>query len=144
MNEPLGERREIYFPAVICAEYDSPIDALVSLRVPRDEAMDLLAAAWADGTAGCVLARLDGGRHVAAIRLPGGRWGACNAFVEQSCATPHEAGRRLEKLVKRGRRGAIGAVQGSGIRKQRILAALRAEKKVKPYAPLPPQRQSRR
>jgi hypothetical protein len=56
------EQRETYFPAVILGEYDSPVDALLSLRVPRDEAMDLLAAAWADGCARCILARVDGGR----------------------------------------------------------------------------------
>ncbi|MDR1660860.1 MAG: hypothetical protein LBR95_00275 [Azoarcus sp.] len=110
MNEFPGQRREIYFPAVIRAEYDSPVDALVGLRVPRDEAMDLLAAAWADGAARCILARIDGGRHVAAILLPDGRWAACNAFVEECCATPREAKRRLEKLAKRGRRGTIGAM----------------------------------
>jgi hypothetical protein len=99
---------EIYFPAVICAEYDSPIDALVGLRLARDEAMDLLVATWAGGSARCVLAQRDGGRFVAAILLPGGRWAACNAFVEQSCATPQEARRRLAKLAKRGRRGTIG------------------------------------
>jgi hypothetical protein len=111
VNAPPGEGREVYFPAVIRAEYDSPVDALVGLGVPRDEVMDLLAAAWADGAARCVLARLDGGRRVAAILLSGGRWAACNAFVEESCATPREAWRRLEKLAKRGRRGTIGALR---------------------------------
>ena len=60
MKECLTECREAYFPAVICAEYDSPIDALVGLHVPQDEAMDLVAAAWADGRARCVLAQVDG------------------------------------------------------------------------------------
>jgi hypothetical protein len=104
------EQREAYFPAVILGEYDSPIDALLSLRVPRGEAMDLLAAAWADGCARCVLARVVGGRYVAAMLIPGGRWVACYAFVELSCATPREARRRLDKLAKRGRRGTIGAL----------------------------------
>jgi hypothetical protein len=111
MEKCLTERRATYFPAVICVEYDSPIDALVGLHVPRDEAMDLVAAACADGRAGepqCVLARVDGGRHVAAILLPNGRWAACNAFVGQPCATPREAERRLKKLTKHGQRGTVG------------------------------------
>ena len=106
-NEPRTRR---YFPAILCVECDSPIDALLALHVPQDEAMDLVAAAWADGRARCVLARVDGGRQVAAILLPGGRWAACNAFAGQLCATPREAERRLEKLLKQGRRGAVGVI----------------------------------
>jgi hypothetical protein len=102
-----------YFPAVICAEHDSPIDALIGLRVSHDEALDLVAAAWADGRARCILARVDGGRQVAAILLPSGRWAACNAFTEQSCATPREAERRLGKLLRRGRRGTVGTMPAS-------------------------------
>ena len=108
MNECLPE---FYFPAVICAVYDSPIDALIGLHVPQDEAMDLVAATWMGEDAGCVLATVDGGRNVAAIRLPDGRWAACNAFVEETCATPGEAGRRLKKLLKRGRSGTIGSIR---------------------------------
>ncbi|MDR0577353.1 MAG: hypothetical protein LBI87_07420 [Candidatus Accumulibacter sp.] len=110
MKKSLDERREVYFPAVIRAEYDSPIDALVGLRVPRDEAMDLAAAAWADGRGRCIVARIDGGRSVAAIALADGRWAACNAFVGELCATPREAERRLARLLKRGRRGTVGAM----------------------------------
>ena len=102
---------EVYFPAVICAVYDSPIVALIGLHVPQDETMDLVAAAWMGEDAGCVLTTVDGGRSVAAIRLPDGRWAACNAFVEESCATPDEARRRLQKLLKRGRRGTIGSIR---------------------------------
>ena len=94
---------------MICAEYDSPIDALTGLRVPQDEAMNLVAAGSGEQTR-CVLAQLDGGRRVAAILLPNGRWAACNAFVEQVCATPREAERRLKKLAKRGQRGTVGAM----------------------------------
>jgi hypothetical protein len=99
-----------YFPAVIVAEYDSPIDALIGLSVARDEAMDLVAAAWAEGAMHCVLARVDGGRQVAAVPLPGGRWAACKAFTEPPCASPREAERRLVKLLKGGRRGTVGTV----------------------------------
>jgi hypothetical protein len=111
MKDNSGERREAYFPAVIRAEYDSPVDALVAgLRVPHDEALDLVAAAWASGQTRCILARIDGGRQVAAILLPSGCWAACNAFTGQLCATPAEAGRRLGKLLRRGRRGTVGAM----------------------------------
>lgn len=112
MNESPNERLTPYFPAVICAEYDSPIDALVGLHVPQDEAMDLVAASWSGNGAGCVLATVDGGRNVAAILTPAGRWAACNAFVEECCSTRHEAERRLKKLLKRGRRGVVGVLAG--------------------------------
>jgi len=101
---------ESYFPAVICAVFDSPIDALVGLHVPQGEAMDLVAATWSGGEAKCVLASVDGGRSVAAICLPDGRWAACNAFVEETSATRREAERRLQKLLKRGRSGTIGII----------------------------------
>ena len=104
----VGNVMKGYFPAVICAEYDSPVDALAGPCVPRDEAMDLWVAAWADG-ARSVMARVDGGRQIAAILLASGRWAACQVFAGHFCATPREAGRRLEKLLKRGRRGIVGA-----------------------------------
>lgn len=97
-----------YLPAIVCAEFDSPIDALIGLHVPQDEAMDLVAAAWHGEHSGCVLASVDGGRAVAAIRLPSGRWAACNAFPEHACASLSEAQRKLKKIVKRGRRGVVG------------------------------------
>ena len=56
-----------YFPAVLCVLCDSPIDALVALCVPRDEAMELVAASWAGDPPCCVLASVDGGRSVAAL-----------------------------------------------------------------------------
>lgn len=71
-----------YFPAIVCAIFDSPIDALVALCVPRDEAMDLVAAFWGEGDAVCIVATLDGGRPVAVLQTPEGRWAACNAFWE--------------------------------------------------------------
>ena len=100
-----------YFPAVLCLLCDSPIDALVALCVPRDEAMELVAASWASGQSACVLATLDGGRTVAALRTEQGRWAACNAFHEQACATRHDAERALKKLLGRGRRGYVGTIQ---------------------------------
>ncbi|SDI61878.1 hypothetical protein [Propionivibrio dicarboxylicus] len=97
-----------YLPAIFCAEFESPIDALIGLHVPHDEAMDLVAAAWHRGAVRCVLASVDGGRAVAAIRLPDGRWAGCNAFPEHLCGSLDEAERRLKKLVKRGRTGVVG------------------------------------
>ena len=42
-----------FLPAIICAEFDSPIDALLSLHVPQEEAMDAVVAAWHGGATGC-------------------------------------------------------------------------------------------
>lgn len=99
---------ECYFPAIVCQEYDSPIDALIGLCVPLDEATDLVAASWGNGVTACVVATIDGGRAVAAVRTEEGRWAACNAFLEYCYPTPREAERQLQKLLKRGRRGIIG------------------------------------
>ena len=99
-----------YFPAVQCALCDSPIDALVALCVPRDEAMELVAASWAADHSACVLATLDGGRTVAALRTEQGRWAACNAFHEPTYTTRSDAERALQKLLKRGRRGHVGII----------------------------------
>ena len=97
-----------YFPAVILAEYDSPIDALIGLHVAHDEAMNLVTAAWMENSAQCILAQTVGGRQVATILLPDGHWAACNIFIEPFCASSYEAMRRLEKLLKGGRRGIVG------------------------------------
>ena len=110
-----------YFPALLCTLCDSPIDALVALCVPRDEAMDLVAASWnsvqpsdqpSDQTT-CLLATLDGGRTVAALRTEQGRWAACHAFHELACTTRRDAERALSKLLKRGRRGYVGVLPSS-------------------------------
>lgn len=101
----------LYFPAVVRSLHDSPIDALVALAVPRDEAMDLVAASWSRGDRSLV-AWIDGGRPVAVVRTPEGRWAACNAFLDQATADPDEAARRLTKLAKRGRRGLVGVWHG--------------------------------
>ena len=99
-----------YFPAIICAEFDSPIDALVSLCVPQEEAMNLVAASWRGGESACVVAKLDGGRSVAALRIPEGRWAACNAFLDYCSPTRSEAERQLHKLLRRGRKGSVGVL----------------------------------
>jgi len=108
MNDISSER---YFPAIVCAEFDSPIDALISLCVPQDEAMNLVAASWRSGEPSCVLATIDGGRAVAALRTTDGRWAACNAFLDHCCVSRSEAERQLKKLLKRGRRGCLGVLQ---------------------------------
>jgi hypothetical protein len=100
-----------YFPAIVCTVCDSPIDALVALCVPRDEAMDLVAASWPDGGAESIVTTLNGGRPVVVLRTPEGRWAACNAFLDDLCTTPQEAARRLDKLLKRGRQGVVAQVQ---------------------------------
>ena len=114
MEEFLQSPDKPYFPALVCHEFDSPIDALVSLCVPLDEATELVAASWVAMPSGadCVVARIDGGRTVAALRTEQGRWAACNAFLEHCCATSAEAERRLRLLQKRGRSGRVGCLAG--------------------------------
>ena len=99
-----------FVPLIVCAEFDSPIDALLSLCVPHDEVMDLVAASWFAEGPNCIAANVDGGRAVAAMRLSGGRWAACNAYPEYGCSTRSEADRRLGKLLKRHRRGCVGVL----------------------------------
>ena len=110
MNSTTKTDHRRYFPAILCAEFDSPIDALVALCIPRDDAMDLVAASWRGDDSACVVALVDGGRAVAALLTPKGRWAACNAFLDHCCSTPREAERQLEKLLKRGRRGYVGVL----------------------------------
>jgi len=105
-------RRYAYLPAVIRSEHASALDALLALDLPRDEAMDLLVAAWPQSGLAIVTAS-EGGRAVAAVPLAGGRWAACNAFPEHLAETPDEAGRRLRRLVKRGRHGIVACVPAS-------------------------------
>ena len=102
---------ERYFPAILCAEYDSPIDALIGLCVAQDEAMNLVAAAWCGGGWTCIVTTVDGGRSVAVMRTPEGRWAACNAFLDACCSTRSEAEQQLHKRLKRGRRGYVGVLQ---------------------------------
>ena len=101
-----------YFPAIVCVVCDSAIDALVALCLPRDEAMALVTASWRDGEAAgkCIVATLHGGRPIAVLATPEGRWAACNAFMDELYATPQEAGRRLAQLLKRGRLGYVGYI----------------------------------
>lgn len=113
MNPAKEPRTCRYFPAILCVECDSPIDALLALCVPRDEAMDLVEASWADDPSTSLMATLDGGRTVAVLRTPDGRWAACNAFLEHAGSTPREAERQLHKLLKRGRRGYVGVLPAS-------------------------------
>lgn len=114
-DSPYGTDAVLYFPAILCAEFDSPLDALLGLHVALGEAMDALAAAWANGETRCLLASVDGGRMVAAVRLDDGRWAACNAFPEQAGASRAEVERRLQKLLGKThgrRRGVIGTLPG--------------------------------
>lgn len=101
-----------YFPAIACLECDSPIDALVALCVPRDEATDLVMASWRQDAGVSIIAVLDGGRSVAVLPTPDGRWAACNAFLDEPCATPQAAERRLQSLLRRGRHGYVGVLAG--------------------------------
>ena len=105
-----------YFPAIECAVFDSPVDALLSLCVPQAEAMELVAASWGGALASvldvppCLLAGIDGGRKVAVLPTDDGRWAACNAFPELACASRSDAARRLKKLLKGGRKGYVAVL----------------------------------
>ncbi len=112
------ERR--YFPAIICSEHDSPIDALLALYVARDEVMELVAAACLAGEAAgqgveCIVVQADGGRDVAAVRGAHGRWLACNAYLDSCCATRFDAERALDKRRKRGRHGCVGVLPAAPV-----------------------------
>lgn len=109
-----------YFPAVVRAEFDSPLDALRSLCVPHAEAMDLVVASWqtvgkedADSAyAGeSIVTTIDGGRRVAILPLAGGRWAACYVYLGQATASRAEAERRLRKLVRGKKRGLVGVAE---------------------------------
>lgn len=107
----MNERKTLSFlPVAICSVHDSPIDALAAMHVPYDEAMDLVAAWWRNDQSTCIVAVVDGGRAVAAVRLLDGRWAAGNAFPGDLCTTEQEALRRLGKRLKRGRRGTVGVI----------------------------------
>ena len=77
--------------------------------------MELVTASWRDKEAGCIVATLHGGRRVAILPTPEGRWAACNAFLDEFFATPQEAQRRLDKLLKRGRRGYVAYIKRVGL-----------------------------
>lgn len=105
-----------YFPAIIRGVYYSPIDALLWLCVPHDEAMSLVEASWRANVGLqkaplSIVASVDGGRAVAAVYLGALQWAACNAFLEPVCRTRVEAERRLQKLVKGARRGCVGVCE---------------------------------
>ena len=90
-----------------------PPERLHEQVMARLEAMDLVAASWAVDPSTSLMATLDGGRTVAVLRTPDGRWAACNAFLEHAGSTPREAERQLHKLLKRGRRGYVGVLPAS-------------------------------
>jgi hypothetical protein len=100
----------LFYPAIMRGRFVSPIDALVSLGVPADEARDLVLASWSTSGAGSIAASTYGGRSVAVLPLPDGRWAACNVFLDARCATQQEAERRLARLLKPGTRGSASVL----------------------------------
>ena len=120
-----------YFPAVVCAEFDSPVDALRSLCVPHEEAMDLVAASWFPPSPRraikpadvcdtrerdecgqyALVTTIDGGRCVAVLRLNNGRWAACYAYPEQAATSRVEAERRLRRLTHGKKRGLVAVAE---------------------------------
>lgn len=111
MNSSTTSTGHGYFPAIVCVECDSPIDALIALCIPRHEAMDLVAASWKESDSPCLVATLDGGRPVVVLRTPEGRWAACHAFLNDLYATHQEADRRLARLLKRHRNGYVACLR---------------------------------
>ena len=99
-----------YLPAIVRAEFDSALDALLALTIPRGEAMDLLVASWLTAEPGCLLTTIAGGRPVVVLRTPGGRWAACNAFLYHSCSSHADAERRLRRLLRRHQRGYVACL----------------------------------
>jgi hypothetical protein len=99
-----------YLPAIVRGEFDSALDALLALTVPRDEAMDLLVASWWSADPGCLLTTIDGGRPVVVLHTPSGRWAACNAFLHHSCNSRGDAERRLRRLLRRQQRGYVACL----------------------------------
>ncbi len=69
--------------------------------------MSLVAASWQADAPAYVLATVDGGRAIAVLCTPAGRWAACNAFPDKSSPTRRAAEHELQKLLKRGRRGHV-------------------------------------
>jgi hypothetical protein len=113
-----------YFPAIVCILCDSPVDALVALCVRRDEAMMIVTAARGNlHEMECFVATLHGGRPIAVLRTPEGRWAACNAFVDELFATPEAAARKLARLLKRGRQGYVGYAQDAADLQPNVQAA---------------------
>jgi hypothetical protein len=99
-----------YLPTIARGEFDSALDALLALTVPRDEAMDLLVASWLSAESDCLLTTIDGGRPVVALRTPSGRWAACNAFLHHSCSSPVDAEDRLRRLLRGKQRGYVACL----------------------------------
>jgi len=105
-----------YLPAIVRGEFDSALDALLALTVPRDEAMDLLVASWLAVDPGSLLTTIDGGRPVIVLRTASGRWAACNAFLEHSCSSHADAERRLHRLLRRHQRGYVACLPANVVR----------------------------
>ncbi|MCM8610626.1 hypothetical protein [Accumulibacter sp.] len=105
-----------YLPAIVRAEFDSALDALLALTVPRDEAMDLLVASWLSGEPDCLLTTIDGGRAVVVLRSASGRWAACNAFLNHSCDSQADAERRLRRLLRGHQRGHVACLPATVVR----------------------------
>jgi hypothetical protein len=110
MNSSLFYGAGSFYPAIVRDWFVSPIDALVALGVPGDEATDLVTASWHTHAVGSLVATTYGGRPVAVVPLPDGRWAACNVFFDTLCATQPEAERRLGRLLKVGTRGTAGVL----------------------------------
>ncbi|HOL64563.1 MAG TPA: hypothetical protein PLB97_04425 [Accumulibacter sp.] len=97
----------VYFPATIRLECDSPLDALIRAGVGQHAALNLIVAAWDKQETDCLLANIDGGRHVVVTRLPGERWVACHPWLMDPCASIQEAEKRMQKRRRHQTRGIV-------------------------------------
>ncbi|MCL2831309.1 MAG: hypothetical protein FWD77_11355 [Betaproteobacteria bacterium] len=108
----------LYFPVIFLSrhpEHASPVDALAALDVPAAEALECALAYWhgrsaEEGQDEIILAWLDGGRAVAALRLGGQGWIPCNAYPESASSRRIEAERALAKIARRGKKGCVACV----------------------------------
>lgn len=100
-----ANRQSHHYPAVAYAEFDSPIDALIALGIPRDEAQETLVATWSatyanHHTAVITATHTEQQYLIAALHLPSTRWAACKVFLEKAWSTPREVERRMGQLFK--------------------------------------------
>ena len=95
-----------YIPVVVHSEHEAALDALLSIGVPRDEAMDLIVSGW-QRLRETIFAHTDGGRPVAVVPLSDGRWAAGNAFPGLASPSEAVAMRSLARVAGRGGRGLV-------------------------------------
>lgn len=102
--------RPLYCPASVISQHASALDALLALKVPHAEAMNLLVASWrpaavpAEADCRLIVAQVDGGREVAAVESVAERaWLACNLYRRFAAPSAAAALAALAGKVRRRR-----------------------------------------